>query len=288
MIYWLIGVGVFLILVMTVRIIWEVRHFEEVEYCVISPKINGEEQLLVLITDLHSCEYGKYNELLINCIKKSSPDSIFIAGDMIVGKKEEDGSIAVNFLQQLNRDFPIYYGNGNHESRMKEDTEYYGDSYSKYREQLDSLELTILENESCKYQSADNIVVYGLEIDKKYYDKRHRMKMSKNYITELLGVPDPDKFNILIAHNPSYFEQYAAWGADLVLSGHNHGGIIGIPFINRGLISPQFVLFEKYGRGMFENSNCKMILSSGLGTHSIKFRLFNKQQLVYIRIKGKE
>ncbi len=48
--------------------------------------------------------------------------------------------------------------------------------------------------------------------------------MKVSYLNSLLGRPSSDEYNILIAHNPDYFKAYAAWGADLVLSGHVHGG----------------------------------------------------------------
>ena len=54
-----------------------------------------------------------------------------------------------------------------------------------------------------------------------------------------------DEYNILLAHNPNFIESYAAWGADLTLSGHIHGGMVRIPFIG-GVFSPDTLLFPKY------------------------------------------
>ena len=67
---------------------------------------------------------------------------------------------------------------------------------------------------------------------------------SKEEVEKLLGSPKKDTFSILIAHNPEYFPYYAAWGADLTVSGHIHGGIMRLPWIG-GVISPSLRLFSK-------------------------------------------
>ncbi len=47
---------------------------------------------------------------------------------------------------------------------------------------------------------------------------------------------------MLIAHNPVHFPAYAAWGADLTVSGHLHGGFVRLPLLG-GVVSPQFLAF---------------------------------------------
>ena len=90
-------------------------------------------------------------------------------------------------------------------------------------------------------------------------------------------------YNIVIAHNPDYFDDYVEYNADLVLSGHIHGGIIAIPGIG-GVISPQLRLFPKYDSGMFTRGNTTMIVSRGIGWHSIPIRIFNKAEIVSVTI----
>ena len=283
MLYWIIGIIVAAVFLTVIRAYWELTHFECVEYKINSDKIKGRDQKIAMIADLHSNEFGDGNEHLIKAVRGGKPDAVVVAGDMIVGKKNENGKKTLSFFDKIHKDFTIYYGNGNHESRMKEDTDYYGDTYAKYEQILDSYHVHILDNKSVCYKNNSNICVYGLEIDRDYFRKGKKIHMSTDYLNSLLGKPDPCEFNILIAHNPRYFKEYARWGADLVLSGHNHGGIVGTPF-KRGLISTQFTLFEKYYKGVFEEGNSRMIVSTGLGTHTIPFRLFNKQQLIFITI----
>ena len=88
------------------------------------------------------------------------------------------------------------------------------------------------------------------------------------------------EFQILIAHNPQYFDEYAKWGADLTVSGHVHGGIVRLPFIG-GVISPAIALFPKYDGGHYEIDKKHLILSRGLGT---QVRMFNPCEIDVIKI----
>ena len=102
-----------------------------------------------------------------------------------------------------------------------------------------------------------------------------------------LGKSDEKRFSILLAHSPVFFEEYAAWGADLTLSGHFHGGTIRLPFLG-GVMTPQFQFFLPWCAGRFDREGKTMIVSRGLGTHSINIRFCNKPQLVHIRLRKKQ
>lgn len=90
----------------------------------------------------------------------------------------------------------------------------------------------------------------------------------------------------------SVFEEYAAWGADLTLSGHFHGGTIRLPVLG-GVMTPQYQFFYPRCAGEFElpgrwGERSRMIVGRGLGTHSINIRLNDKPQVVVIRLCGLE
>ena len=111
--------------------------------------------------------------------------------------------------------------------------------------------------------------------------------MKKEYLEGLLPEGRQDCFQILLAHNPDYFPAYAAWGADLVLSGHLHGGVIRLPLLG-GVISPRLHLFPHYDGGKFTCGNSTMIVSRGLGMHTIPFRFNNPGELVDITIRKRK
>ena len=102
-------------------------------------------------------------------------------------------------------------------------------------------------------------------------------------LCEIRGA-EKESFQVLIAHNPQYFQEYAGWGADLTVSGHVHGGIIRLPLIG-GVISPAIALFPKYDGGKFVRDGKTMILSRGLGTHTIHVRFYNPGEVAVIRVR---
>jgi len=92
----------------------------------------------------------------------------------------------------------------------------------------------------------------------------------------------------LIAHDPDYFPKYADWGADLVLSGHVHGGMVRVPFWGKGVVSPNVRLFPKYDGGEFTIGKSRMLLSRGLGMHTIPIRLFNPGEILEVELMPDE
>jgi predicted MPP superfamily phosphohydrolase len=90
--------------------------------------------------------------------------------------------------------------------------------------------------------------------------------------------------HILLAHSPNYIDAYSKWGADLVLSGHNHGGIARIPGIC-GVLSTEAVIFPKYTKGYYSDGDTKLLVSAGIGGHTIKARFFNPPEILIITLK---
>jgi predicted MPP superfamily phosphohydrolase len=80
-----------------------------------------------------------------------------------------------------------------------------------------------------------------------------------------------------------YFDDYAKWSPDLVLSGHLHGGMIRLPFLG-GIIAPSFEPFPKYDGGKFKYKKSTLIVSRGMGYHSTMFRMWNPAELVVVEI----
>ena len=68
--------------------------------------------------------------------------------------------------------------------------------------------------------------------------------------TKLSPLLDNRNYNIVLCHRPELFDNYAALGAELVLTGHAHGGQFRLPFIG-GLIAPNQGLFPQYDAGLF-------------------------------------
>ena len=232
----------------------------------------------VVVADLHNKRYGKENERLLAAIREQKPDMILAAGDIPTAKPGKKLDVAVDFLKKLREEYPVYYANGNHEHRLKLYPEKYGDMAERYAEALADMGIEPLVNGHAELAEL-GVVVYGAEIAKQYYKRFGKPEMDEVYLKKTLGEPDRECYTVLLAHNPEYFPRYAQWGADLTVSGHVHGGIVRVPFWGKGLVSPSLAPFPEYDGGVFREGDSVMLLSRGLGSHTIPVRLFNPGEL---------
>ena len=256
----------------------DINRFVTKEYTIYSDRIKDKLDI-VLLADMHNKEFGRDNYKLIKAIKDFEPDIICCVGDMMTAKK--DGySKAVSLFSYL-KEYPIYYSLGNHEYHTKIYPERHGDTYDVYTEKIKELGVHVLENDHIDLADR-KIRMQGLMIDEKYYKKTVKAQMSSQYVTDLTGM-DGSEYTILLAHNPEYFEQYAQAGADLVFAGHVHGGLMRLPVLG-GVISPKLKLFPKYDGGIFTHDNSQMVLSRGLGYHTLPLRIFNPGELICVHL----
>lgn len=282
----LIIIGVVLLLYIVWQMV-ELRLFKITEYEMTSPKVSREYTMAV-VADLHGFRYGKSNRRLLQAIHRQNPDAVLVPGDMIVSRKRKTYRTACEFFKAAGSTSPVYYSYGNHEHRVSLPASPFHEAYAEYEKKSEQLQVHMLKNET-GYLS-DEITVTGLTIPISCYEKGKSVPLPNDYLEEKLphsktGSKDP--FRILLAHNPVYAEQYAAWGADLTVCGHNHGGLIRIPKVG-SLISPQFKWFPKYAEGEYTIDGHKVIVSRGLGTHTFHIRIFNRAELVVIRIKPQD
>lgn len=248
---------------------------------------NGEAVKVIFVSDLHGKQYGKNNVSLIRAIKEEQPDFILSGGDILTRSEEATDHTAIRFYQNLSEICPIYAANGNHEQRMKENSEYYGFRYARMKKQLENSGVKILENESVDIDMKGiPVTITGFETPLKCYSHFKSVPLDLSEMIERIGMAERERFQILLAHNPAYMKQYADWGSKLTLSGHLHGGLVSIPGIG-GLITPQARLFPKYSGDMYIKDNKACIVSRGLGTHTVNIRLFNMPEVVSITLLPK-
>ena len=253
------------------------QYFPVIETYEIKTSKIKTSQRIVLLTDLHGCMYGEKNGKLLQMIREQNPDYVCVAGDMTVKNGLHMEEVA-DLLKQLSEQFPVYYAPGNHEIRMPE--------YEVYKSMLQQNQIQYLENISISI--GGNVMIYGLDLPEYWYHKCWQKRdMKREVLEELMGECRGECFSILLAHNPEYFPVYAAWGADLTLSGHVHGGIMRLPKFG-GVISPSLRLFPKYDAGQYEEKEHWMVLSRGLGLHHIKLRFFNRPEISVINLSCQE
>ncbi len=262
------------------RSAYERRIFTTEEYELWSEKIK-KDRTLVFLSDLHDNRFGPGQRRLLAGIARVRPDAVLIGGDMMVVKKRADIGAALFLVKKLAKRYPVYYGNGNHENRMDRDRGRYGDRYDVLVRELRKAGVFHLSDDSAEL--GEDIRISGVDLKEKYYEKFFPAALTPDYIEERLGCADAERYQILLAHTPSFQSAYARWGADLTLAGHFHGGTVWLPGLG-GLMTPQFVPFQKNCAGLHGKHGKYMIVSRGLGTHSVNLRLNNPSELVVVKL----
>lgn len=247
---------------------------------------------IVILADLHNTAYPGGGQGIIEFVQEQKPDIVLLAGDMIVCRSDmRDANMKTGvFIRELAARVECYYGFGNHETGISAGVRGVG---SMWREYLDILNqgrekaVRLLDNETVELVRGNSAIrITGLNLDMSYYKRIMAKKLGKDALESMLGAASCSAYNILIAHNPEYFDTYAAWGADLVVSGHNHGGLVRIPGLG-GVISPRLRIFPKYDYGVYHKGNSTMILSGGMGAHSLKIRVNNRPELILAELHKK-
>ncbi len=260
-------------------------------YDITSAKIpQGQTVRLILIADLHGSCYEENQEKLFRVIRIHRPDAVLAAGDMITFKKEASLLAASVLLRRLNSFTPVYYSMGNHElacSGRKNPgavENRFRQAYDDYEKELEKAGVFLLHNQRRQLQTGMAVLdIAGLDLEKEYYRKPFPKRFSGEEAAELLGEPDPEAFQVLMAHTPRFGDAYFDWGADLTVSGHYHGGLVRLNE-HRGLVSPYLMPFPRYCVGGFAREDQFLIVSPGLGDHSVQLRIHNPKEVSLITI----
>ena len=229
--------------------------------------------IIVQLTDLHGAEFGENNQDLIDRVRALSPDYIFLTGDLLDRFRETPHSYAVDLGAALAAIAPTYFVTGNHEWVLPH--------VPDLKDGLEAAGVTVLDNRFVTLdRGGDQILLAGVDDPNGYADQKTPEELAQE-VREAWG----DDFWLLLAHrNDRFLRQYSLLGADLVISGHGHGGMIRLPFTD-GLISTDRTLFPSYTAGFYEENGSTAFVSRGLGNSGPSFRLFNRPQIAVLTLE---
>jgi predicted MPP superfamily phosphohydrolase len=231
---------------------------------------------IVFVSDLHLKEYGKNNEKLLSKIKELNPSIIAIGGDSVIyGVPGFDS--AITFINEAAKIAPTYFALGNHEWSV-----IYTEKNTELLEALQNSGAVYLENDIIEVDvNGNSLVICGI-IDSVYA----KNDFSNSILEEFNNNKYNDKFKLLLSHRPvtiSYTDVTPK--SDLVLSGHEHGGQIVIPFTKQGLYSRNQGWFPKYTSGIHTIADNTVIISTGLSNSDVIVpRVNNRPELVVIDV----
>ncbi|MGO4886235.1 metallophosphoesterase [Anaerobacillus sp. MEB173] len=221
-----------------------------------------DELKVLLISDIHLSETigNRFLNKLINLSNEVEPDIIFLAGDVIDNSiepylKHNMGEI----LSGLHAPMGVYAVLGNHE--------YYGGDIPIFMDEMNDINVDVLVDEVTSVEDLFYIV------GRKDYSVRDREN-----IADLTIDLNQDMPVFLIDHQPRQYDEVAAAGVDLMVSGHTHKGQL----FPANLITKS--MYENH-HGHLQKEQLHTIVSSGFGIWGPPFRIGSRSEIVEINVR---
>jgi hypothetical protein len=111
-----------------------------------------------------------------------------------------------------------------------------------------------------------------------------RGKTSVPYLSAAMARVPADEPILLLSHRPDVFPQAAERRVALTLSGHTHGGQIGVPWFD-GRIRNLAEFMTDFDRGLYERGGSYLYVNSGLGVTGQRIRLNTPREIVVIDLR---
>ena len=222
---------------------------------------------VALLSDLH----GKVPQGTLEAVRETAPDAIFLVGDLV--DENCTFNALADFTAALPAIAPTYYVTGNHE--------WAAHHAEALMDLLTVQGITCLRNEAlCLLRGDDMLVLAGIEDPNGYADQKTPAEVAAEVYASY-----GDPFWLLLAHRNNLYEEYAALGANLILSGHGHGGLIRLPFTD-GLIGVERDLLPTWTAGFYNDFDSALFVSRGMGNVGRTFRFNNPPQLALITLES--
>ncbi|MGN0990333.1 MAG: metallophosphoesterase [Candidatus Ventricola sp.] len=262
--------------------VWRCKHLLTVTSYELTTDKLKQAIRLVHLTDLHNSEFGEDNAELIDLVNRQAPDLILMTGDMLNGREEET-EVAVNLVRRLTETAPVYFSYGNHE--VTHQNTFRSDLTALFEEAGAVMLNRTYEDVTVNGQTIRLGGIYGYCLPEKYYATGEARYWECEFLKEFQNTED---YTLLLAHLPTCWirnDNLDIWEIDCVLSGHEHGGQIRLPWIG-GLYAPDQGFFPGRSSGVYlsEDGKKAMVLSRGLGSGNAVPRFGNVPEVVVVDI----
>lgn len=214
----------------------------------------------------HADKFQKYIEKM----NAENPDLVVIAGDFVDDDSSyEDMVGSCEALSNLKTKYGVYYVLGNH------DAGYYGREHRGYGkeelvENLTKNHVVVLEDEI-------------VNIDKNLYlcGRQDASERNRQSMEELVQNLPEDACLLVLDHQPNDYDAEEKSKADLVISGHTHGGQF-IPIIKVG----EWFGINDMTYGHAKRGMTNFIVSSGISDWALKYKTGCKSEYLVINLLG--
>ena len=208
-------------------------------------------------------------------IEAQNPDLVLIVGDFVDDDTSKEDMIrCCEALGEMKTTYGVYVVFGNH------DKGYYSPDYRGY----DGDDLIAELEKNNVHVMQDDVEL----IDDRFYligrtDKSEEYASGRKTMEELTADLDPDKFSIVLDHQPEDYDAQAKADVDLVLSGHTHGGQL---FPLRPIEEPTNMTPDDRIYGYEKRGNTNFIVTSGISDWAIKFKTGCRSEYLMLEISG--
>jgi predicted MPP superfamily phosphohydrolase len=208
------------------------------------------------LTDFH-CGSQIPRGYLENALERTlaeKPDLIALTGDF-VHKGYKHVEIAAKLFRHLNAPLGVYAVLGNHDFSVRNalGVRRYPGLHQTVADALGAEGVRVLRNESVRLdRGGEGLVVAGL-------DDLWSRECSAD---AALAGSCPETPRVVLAHNPQSVELLAGHRADLVLSGHTHGGQIDWPGLGRVLLGKKG---KRWAAGLYPHDSGHVYVNKGVG-----------------------
>lgn len=260
----------------------------ENDYKIKNPKITDNIKL-ISITDIHS------NYYILDIIKELisiNPDLVIVSGDTIDSIDNLNNDLILEAFKYLSSNIPTFISYGNHDTitfiNHKEIDTHNEEFFDKLKTQTNSI---ILNNSSEQFK---NLIIKSFNLPT---DSWYEIGEPKNMFIEEFNKnykSDNSKYTILSSHSPNGYlnkkgkisEELRKLLSDtLILSGHNHGGLVpkqiqnllkNTPINGISLIGPYYKLFFKNAYGYYNTNSTNLIISNGITKWADRYGVLGK------------
>lgn len=233
-----------------------------------------------VVSDLHFSRFGKDNKRLVDAVRNTNPDVIFLAGDFFDYHHEKSNSeTVIATMKAFCEIAPAYMCPGNHDMRYNVLT---GENCFEYAEKTG---VKVLNGEYVDTEiNGQNVRIGGI-FDHSIYVEDYGERWHESEVYAFLrGFESTDALKLLLMHRPNTFiYTNDDWNIDAVFCGHDHGGIWRLPLLG-GVYAPEQGFFPEYDKGEYDFGKMKMFLSAGLEGYYWVPRVFNRVEILKISI----
>lgn len=245
------------------------HHVYMTPYSLETDKNIGEKNLrIVEIADCHIgiTVDGDEFENIVRKINETKPDTVVVVGDFTDDDTDaDDMKKACAALGKLDAPLGVYFVFGNHDEGY---FNYRNFTSKDLRENLYKNGVRILEDECV---NLNGVCIVG---------RKDRSSPGRKSASELTSSIDKSKYIIMLDHQPNDYENESKSGADLVLSGHTHGGHM----FPAGAIGLAMGANDSV-YGLTTRGDTSFIVTSGVSGWAIPFKTAAISEYVVIDVK---